>query len=115
MKTVLVVKDDWEIAELVTEQLELAGYRSAQADGPLDQRCFTERPDLVLCDVHVPPGASTEAARAIRATVAVRATPVVVMSSYYGYVATADRSQGALKPFSLHTILEIVKANIGQP
>jgi DNA-binding response OmpR family regulator len=115
MKTILVVDDSWEIGEMVTERLELAGYRSLLAGGATPQQCFKDWPDMVLCDLPVLPEASADAARTMRAARGAHATPVVIMSSYYGYVATDERSQVALKPFSLHALLEIVEAKIGRP
>jgi DNA-binding response OmpR family regulator len=115
MKTILVVDDDWEIGEMVTERLELAGYRSLLAGGDTPQQGFKGRPDMVLCDLPVLPEAGADAARAMRAAPGVRATPVVIMSSYYGYVTADERSPVALRPFSLHALLEIVEAMIGRP
>ncbi len=115
MKTIVVVEDDGAIGELVTEHLALAGYRSLLADGTPPEQGAAGRPDMVLCDLPVPPAASAKAARALRAARDVQATPVVFMSSYYGYVAAEEHSPAALKPFSLRALLEIVEAEIGQP
>ncbi len=115
MKTILVVDDNWEIGEMVTERLKLAGYRSLLAGDATHQQCFKDQPDMVLCDMPVPPEAGADVARAMRAARGMQTTPVVMMSSYYGYVAAEESSQVALKPFGLHTLMEIVEANIGQP
>lgn len=115
MKTILVVDDDAAIGELVTDRLALAGYRSLRACAAARRPCDADRPDMVLCDMPVPPEAGADAARAAREAGGVQAAPVVIMSSYYGYVAAAERSQVAFKEFSLRTLLEVVAASIGTP
>jgi CheY-like chemotaxis protein len=118
MKTVLVVEDDPCIGELLTDVLQLAGYRSLLADDGVDglTRVRETRPDMVLCDAHLPRIDGMGVARALRAEPTLQATPFILMSADSRYVAEQAGDQTTLlKPIDLQTLLDTVAAQIGQP
>ena len=56
MKTILVIEDNMDIRENATEILELANYKVSTASN--GEEAFNvlqiERPDLIICDIHMP-------------------------------------------------------------
>lgn len=98
---------------MLIQALELAGYRSlvAGAGLPVDARCA----DMVLCDMPRLATDHTSTVGAMRGRSVPRKKPCVVVSSYYGYVATEENSTLTFKPFDLKTVLEMVQDSIGQP
>ena len=113
MKTILIIQDDPGVGDMLTQALELAGYHSllAGAGLPVDARCA----DMVLCDMPRLAAESTSFVRAMRTSSGLQKMPCVVVSSYYGYVASEESSAVTLKPFELQTVLESVHTSIGQP
>ena len=79
----LVVDDARTVRELQRSILERAGYDVVTAaDGEAALRALGERPaDLVLCDVEMPGMDGFAVCAAIRATPAIAATPVVILTS----------------------------------
>ena len=68
MATILVVDDDDDVREMLSDALEDAGYTVIAApngDAGL-QRFIDERPDLVLTDIIMPEGDGIEIIRKIR-------------------------------------------------
>ena len=106
-KTILIVEDDPNIAELVQMYLEKEGYNTRIAsDGGQGIDLFRQlRPDLVLLDVMMPVMDGWEVCREIRAESDV---PIIMLTAKG---ETADRVSGLEmgaddyipKPFSLHT------------
>jgi CheY-like chemotaxis protein len=113
MKTILVFGDDPVVGDMLTQALELAGYRSvlAGAGERIDAYCA----DMVLCDMHGLAPESVSLRDSLRGKSGLCSTPCVVVSSYYGYVAAEECDTMTLKPFELKTVLETVQASIGWP
>ena len=55
-KNILVVEDNDDVRENICEILELAGYRTTEADNGADgiRKAIDIKPDLILCDVMMP-------------------------------------------------------------
>lgn len=98
--TVLVVKDDQQVLELLVELLEPEGYRvfSATTANQALEVMKTVRADLILCDVVMPGMNGLELCQRLKSDPATGSIPVVMVSAVRkeeaacleGYTAGAD-------------------------
>jgi len=111
MRTVLVVDDEYEIAEVVGTVLSSRGYEVALAlNGKLALAALADqRPDLILLDVMMPVMTGIEVLRTVKATEEHRAIPVVMMSAVGdGVLSSEDESLTAgylRKPFTFDELM----------
>lgn len=121
-KVILVVDDNDELREFVTQALELAGYQvldSADGESTLEMLRQTEAIDLVLCDVILPGIRGGELVRQIRGIFP--DVEVIFMSGYVSEdivnqdVAQIVASGGAFlqKPFLTRKLLATVYESLG--
>jgi two-component system cell cycle response regulator DivK len=115
-RRILVVEDHEENRNIVRDLLQSAGYEMLEAltgeDGvALAER---ERPDLILMDIQLPGLDGYEATRRIKANPALRAIPIIAVTSY----ALSGDDQKALaagcdayvtKPFSPRALLAKIR------
>ncbi len=112
MATVLVVDDEFGIAELFDAVLSDEGYRVLTAiNGKHGLEVLAkERADLVFTDYMMPVMDGAGLLRALAADPALRAIPVVVMSSM-PEAAVAERCCGYVsflrKPFKIAHVIEV--------
>lgn len=92
MKTALVIEDDDNNLLLITDLLELAGFRVRAARTGADglEAIFAERPDFVVLDIGLPDMDGTEVLRRIRAAGINGELPIIAMTSY---AMTGDRQR----------------------
>ncbi|ACO48193.1 response regulator transcription factor [Deinococcus deserti] len=78
-QTILVIEDDPDIAQILTTEIEDAGYRVLTAPNRMSGlTCArSEAPDLVILDLGLPDMHGTEVARRLRRT---SRTPIVVLT-----------------------------------
>ena len=119
MKTIVVIDDEFSLAEVLSATLSDVGYRVYTApNGRLGLDLMAEHhPDLVLLDYMMPLLDGPGVLRAMRADARFTGVPVVVMSSLpesrvrakcSGYVAFLR------KPFAIEALLSVVeKALVG--
>jgi two-component system, cell cycle response regulator DivK len=83
-KRILVVEDQADNLQILRDLLSNAGYEMIEAqDGEAGVRiAASERPDLILMDIQLPLLDGYEATRRIKADPALRATPIIVITSY---------------------------------
>jgi two-component system cell cycle response regulator DivK len=83
-KRILVVEDQEDNMQILRDLLSNAGYEMIEAqDGEAAVRmAVSGRPDLILMDIQLPLLDGYEATRRIRADPALRATPIIVVTSY---------------------------------
>src|SRR5688572_23469852 len=102
--SILIVEDEYGLAELLREVLTERGYEVALAiNGRLALEILSERRvDIVLTDVMMPVMDGPELARAIREHEQHRTIPIVMMTSLPGAVPPAPDLYAAVlrKPFS---------------
>ena len=118
MATILVVDDEFGIAETLDFALTDAGHRVVTAINGRQglQRLAEEKPDLVLLDFMMPVLDGPGMFRAMAADPAWKDIPIVMMSSLpEAVVAEAcGRYAGFLrKPFTLHAVFENVARVLG--
>ena len=118
-KRVLIVDDEFGIADIVAEILTDRGYTTALAiNGRLGLASMAaEVPDLVLLDVMMPVLDGVGTLLAMRSDGALRETPVVMMTAL-PEALPKDRSlyqKVLIKPFSEEQLFAAVESLIGSP
>jgi two-component system cell cycle response regulator DivK len=116
-RRILVVEDHEDNRRILRDLLTSAGYAVLEAETGEDGVLLAaaERPDLILMDIQLPGIDGYEATRRIKAIAALRATPLIAVTSYAlsGDDARA-REAGAddyvAKPFSPRALLAQVRA-----
>jgi len=83
-KRILVVEDQADNLQILRDLLTSEGYQIVEAqDGEQGVRAAAaERPDLILMDIQLPLLDGYEATRRIKADPALRAIPIIVVTSY---------------------------------
>jgi CheY-like chemotaxis protein len=118
MKTILVVDDEFGVAEVLEALLTDEGYRVTTAvNGRQGLTRLSEvRPDLVLLDVMMPIVDGPAMLRAMQEDPILRAIPVVMMSSL-GEDVVRTQCQGYAaflrKPFRATAVLDTVARILG--
>ena len=117
MKTILVVEDEYAIADMLSAVLEEAGYHVVLAgNGREGLACLaSEHTDLVLCDVMMPILDGREMVRMMKSDPALKSIPVVMMSAADHLMDTTNGlSAGFLsKPFDLELLLNTITRFVG--
>jgi CheY-like chemotaxis protein len=113
-KTILIVEDEPDTAEMFTQMLQLSGYRVIKAYGGVAgmQHLLQEKPDAVLLDIMMPDVSGLEVLRFLRREPGLRKLPVIVISAKS---LPADIEQGMKAGASLYltkpiAFLELKKA-----
>ncbi len=123
MKTILVVDDEYAIAEILMELLQDEGYRVVSAANGKDglDRLQKEKPDLIFVDHMMPIAGGREFIQGMRALANHRSIPIVMWSASQKSVALSDGHGGQLevsaflaKPFGFQKLLDIVGRLIGK-
>jgi CheY-like chemotaxis protein len=114
MTTILIVDDEYLIAEILSFALEDEGYLTVTASG--GQKALTvldrEKPQLIITDYMMPGMNGIELAEAVRAHKSLSNIPIMLMSGAQGYLGVARPdlfTEVFDKPFDIQTVLERVK------
>lgn len=111
MKTVLVVDDEFGVADVLAAILEDAGYRVVTASNGrqgLARLAEEPHPDAALIDVMMPVLDGIGMLRALRENLAYRDLPVVMMSGLDEAAVrarTSDYTTFLRKPFQFETVV----------
>jgi two-component system cell cycle response regulator DivK len=115
-KRILAVDDQEDNRRILRDLLTSAGFEVIDAVTGEDAVAVAEsqRPDLILMDIQLPGIDGYEATRRIKANPALRATPLIVVTSYAlsgdEAKATAAGADGYVsKPFSPRALLAKVR------
>ena len=114
MKTILVVDDESDVADVFAATLEDEGYRVVLASNGVEglKRLNEVHPDLLICDVMMPFIDGTAMCRQVRDDPAYQHLPIIIASvmdeaTVSGQSATHD---GFLrKPFRLAELIDMVE------
>lgn len=103
MKTILIVEDEIETAEVVREVLEQAGYRVLVAHNGREglQTIASEEPDLVITDIMMPVMDGTELIARMHGSPGANDIPVIAVSG----TETVAHRPFLRKPFALDELL----------
>jgi two-component system phosphate regulon response regulator PhoB len=117
MKTVLIIEDEKDLADLVAFNLEKEGFRPLIAsDGVTGlEKARADSPDLILLDLMLPGMPGTEVCKALKSSDKTSRIPVIMLTArgeeidrVVGFEVGAD--DYVLKPFSTRELLLRVKA-----
>jgi two-component system, OmpR family, phosphate regulon response regulator PhoB len=117
MKTILIIEDENDLAELVAFNLEKEGYRSLIApDGPSGLEAARHNsPDLILLDLMLPGMSGMDICKVLKSNEKTARIPIVMLTAkgeeidrVVGFEVGAD--DYVIKPFSPRELLLRVKA-----
>jgi two-component system cell cycle response regulator DivK len=115
-KRILVVEDHEENRRIMRDLLTSAGFEMIEAHTGEDgvRVAEAERPDLILMDIQLPGLDGYEATRRIKAQPALRAIPIIAVTSYAlsgdeGKAREAGCDEYVAKPFSPRALLAKVR------
>ena len=119
-KRILVIEDTEDNRKILRDLLTSAGFELIEAtDGESGIRMATEhRPDLILMDIQMPVMDGYEATRRIKADPALKAIPVIAVTSY-ALSGDEDKARAAgcddyiAKPYSPRQMLAKVRGIVG--
>jgi CheY-like chemotaxis protein len=82
-RTVIVVEDETDAAEMFAEMMRVSGFRVVKSfsSGPAISLIANEQPDLVILDVMMPDVSGLEVLRFIRREANLQNIPVIVVSA----------------------------------
>jgi DNA-binding response OmpR family regulator len=83
LKTVIVVEDEPDAAELFAEMMRVSGYRVLKtfSSAPAISLIAQEHPDVVILDIMMPDVSGLEVLRFMRREPKLKGTPVIVVSA----------------------------------
>ena len=117
MAKVLIVDDDFEIVELLTEILTREGHQVDSAGEPASgmQKARVMKPDLVILDFHMPGNTGAHLFESLRRNQASKMTPILFMSGeaspehILSQIADPEGSQFLAKPVHLEDFRNAVR------
>jgi two-component system cell cycle response regulator DivK len=122
IRRILVVDDQEDNRRILRDLFTATGFEVIEAVTGEEAvtRAEAETPDLILMDIQLPGIDGYEATRRIKAVPALRATPLIVVTSYAlsgddakAFAAGADAYVS--KPFSPRALLAKVRELLGSP
>ena len=115
MKKILIVDDSLVSVRLFTALLEGPDYQLSVANSGLQalHACDSEKPDLILLDLHLPELDGFEVTRRLKSDSRTRHIPIVALTAYGHGHATDDAISAGVdhfmaKPFSGVALREMV-------
>lgn len=114
---VLVIDDDPIAQELLARRLVASGYRVVVEDdgGTGIGRARTDRPALVICDLHMPLAPGELVILSLRSDPDTRHIPILVLSADPGRLGPEHDVDFALaKPVRPKELLDVVRRLIGE-
>lgn len=82
-KTVLIIEDEEDAAELFAEMMRVSGFRvlKTPSSAPAMEMMISEPPDIVILDIMMPDISGFDILRDMRRTPALAGIPVIVVSA----------------------------------
>lgn len=118
-RTILIVENEPDIANIVRKYLEFEGYATLCAGSCEEGRaiCAAQSPDLIVLDWKLPDINGDEWIAELRADPATAAIPIVMMTGGYPTPALIARMAAAgipilIKPFSLDDLIDYIRSMI---
>jgi two-component system phosphate regulon response regulator PhoB len=117
MKTILIIEDENDLAELIVFNLEKEGYRSLIApDGPTGlESVRNNSPDLILLDLMLPGMSGMEICKVLKGREKTARVPIIMLTAkgeeidrVVGFEVGAD--DYVVKPFSPRELILRIKA-----
>ena len=120
-KRILVVEDQADLRGILRDLLTGSGYDVVEAaDGQAGvAKAKSERPDLILMDIQLPVIDGYEATRQIKADPALKATPIIAVSSF-AMKGDEEKARASgcehyiTKPYSPMQLLRVIRGFLGE-
>lgn len=119
MKRIIVIEDNREIRENASEMLELASYVVYTACNGLEglQIIRSNKPDLILCDIHMPIMDGYAVLENIREDPSLNMIPFIILSAFSERTEVQKGLQNGashyiIKPFDDQQLLRVVDSFI---
>jgi DNA-binding response OmpR family regulator len=82
-KTVLIIEDEEDAAELFAEMMRISGFRvlKTSSSAPAIQMMIDDPPDIVILDIMMPEVSGFDILRGMRGNPALAGIPVIVVSA----------------------------------
>ena len=113
---ILIVENEWDIADVMRRYLEFEGFAIVCATSVEQARavCVRELPGLILLDWHLPDIEGDQWAMELRAHAATASIPIVMMTGGYPSPQLLSQLSAAripllIKPFSLDNLVEHIR------
>lgn len=116
MKVILIIEDNPEIRENITELLELSNFKVVSAVNGAEGISIAKnvRPDLILCDIMMPVVDGYEVLRELKTNSSTPATPFIYVT------ASAEKSEVQIgmdlgangyirKPFETAELMDVIR------
>ena len=121
-KTVMIIEDEEDAAELFAEMMRVSGYRVVKTSKsvPAIEIMTAEKPDVILLDIMMPEVSGLDILRAMRHDPALAGIPVVIITAK-GMPADikngmeAGASTYLTKPVGFLDLKEAVERALGSP
>ena len=121
-KTVMIIEDEEDAAELFAEMMRVSGYRVVKTSKsvPAIEIMTAEKPDVILLDIMMPEVSGLDILRAMRRDPALAGIPVVIITAK-GMPADikngmeAGASTYLTKPVGFLDLKEAVERALGSP
>ena len=119
-KKILVVDDEPAIVMMIKTRLTRAGYESVEAGSGSEalQQARSERPDLILLDVMMPPPNGYQVCRMLKDDPEFKSVPIILLTAkgsetdkFWGSEAGADRY--LTKPYNAQELMGVVAELLG--
>jgi two-component system response regulator VicR len=120
MTTVLIIDDEYLVAEILSFALEDEGFQTVTAGSARKALDILDRehPDLIITDFMMPGMTGLEFAEAVKTRSQYQSTPIMLMSGAQAYIG-AERPDLFVdifeKPFSIELVIAKIKALVGTP
>ena len=121
-KTVLIIEDEADAADLFAEMMRVSGFRVLKTtrSAPALAMMTTEKPDVVILDIMMPETSGLDILREMRVTPELETIPVVVVSAKSMPVdiktgMEAGASTYLTKPVGFLELKEAVEQAMGLP
>ncbi|AKJ96713.1 MULTISPECIES: response regulator [Pseudomonas] len=115
MKTILIIDDEYLIADILSFALEDEGFAAITAGSAVKalEILERERPDLIITDFMMPAMTGIEFAESVKNRAHLTAIPIILMSGAQAHLGLerADLfARVVAKPFEIDGIISIVKS-----
>ncbi|MEG9326648.1 Response regulator receiver domain-containing protein [Salinimicrobium catena] len=119
MNKILLVEDDFNLGDILKDQLEMNGYdvKLLRVPAQTVETLQAEKFDLVILDKLLSGTDGTEVCNMIRETEGVSQTPILMMSGFDGaqeVCISAGANNFIAKPFSVDDFLQSIEATINK-
>jgi two-component system phosphate regulon response regulator PhoB len=117
--TVLIVEDNFDLAEATRHFLEIKRFKVIISDGKnLQQIIKEQRPDIIILDILLGPLDGREICRDLKQNEETKSIPVIMLSAHDKLSKAYDdnRADGyIMKPFALAELLDEIMVHIKRP